>query len=161
MALVTPVEVLGVCRVSVTPETEGPPAAAGSLAYDFNNGFVSVAPKGAVDGSAGVYYVGPGDYLLFLNDAYDAGSALNQGGVTAEVMSTGVGLTPPATPTVAFGTVEVSPVLSLAAVGTSNYAAVDPERALRVRFYDATGAATDVEKFTVIAHRNPVTIILK
>lgn len=159
MALVTPVEVLGVCRVAVTPAGETTP---GSLAYEFNNGFMSVPPKEAVDGSSGAFYIGTGDYLLFLNDGYDSGSVLGQGGATFEVTSTNVSSAPASTPTVAVATVEVAPVLSLAAIGTSNYANVDPERAIRVRFYaPATGVAINVAKFTVTAHRNPVTIIQK
>jgi hypothetical protein len=146
MALVTPVEILGLARVSVE-------AGVGAT-YDFSNGFDTGTPAGATGGAASIVRNAAGDYTVFLTDAVDAGTALNQGGVTTEATSCGVAGSGADVPTVAFATVEYNPILAGA------YALVDREKALRIRFYGAGGTLVEVKRFTIHVTRNPVTILL-
>lgn len=147
MALVTPVEVAAICRVRVTEPDRGVIVPV----YDFSNGFDTVTPKGAVDGSPAIFNPVVGKYFLFLTDAIDSGSSGKQGGVVVQAVSTSAGNPGPVA---LFLTAQVAPDLS-----ATPYAGVDPERVIGIDTYNDVGVLLDPEAFSVIVYRNPVTII--
>ena len=142
--LTTPVELIAIARVSATNNQV--PAAT----YDFSSGFEAGTPEGATAGAAAILVNAAGDMTLFLESPCDPGSSTKQGGIKAVAHL--VGVTTPAV--VGFCTCTYGQALGGA------YAAVDPEKAVRVRAYDANGDLLGVSyQFDVVVYRNPVTII--
>lgn len=145
MALVTPVEIAALCRVSI------PDLRSAVASYEFANGFDTSTPAGAVNGSPAIYRYNAGRYFLFLHEAVDRGSLTQQGGAVIEAISTRVSNTP---------SILLASTMLAADLSATPYAGVDPERVIGVCFYDTVGAAyTDPSGFTVKVYRNPVTII--
>jgi hypothetical protein len=145
MALDTPVELAGLCRVLTSERGL-------AAAYEFSNGFDTGTPEGATAGAAAILVNGVNDYTLFLTDAVGVGSAVVQAGLTVDVLSVGVAGGSADVPTVTFANVEYNPILAGA------YAAVDRQKAIRIRFYSNPDTPVIVERFTVRAHRNSMTL---
>lgn len=131
MALVTPLELVGIARLRVTNNV---------WAYVYNNGFVSDTPEGAVAGTAAIDDNGAGDLTLYTYDAVEEPYIVTQ--VVAEN----------GTPVVGFCTVETQPAQAGA------YAGCDPMKSFRVRQYLHEATLTDCE-FIIAVYRNPVTTI--
>lgn len=131
MALVTPLELVGIARLRVANNV---------WSYAYNNGFVTDTPEGATAGSAAIDDNGAGDLTLYTYDA--AEEPYCEVTIVAEN----------GTPVIGFGTVETQP----AQAGV--YAGCDPMKSFRVRTYLHDATPTDCE-FIIAVYRNPVTII--
>lgn len=136
-------DIVGMCRVD---------CAGAAATYGFSNGFETGAPEGATAGADPIYRIAAGNYILYLDDQVEYGSATQQGGLVGLAISADTGVV---VPTVVFGTVAHGDTTGSV---DAAYAAVDARKIVHVRFYDAAGALAEPTGFTVIVFRNPVTL---
>lgn len=127
--------------------------AAGVPTYAFANGFETGTPEGATAGAAAIDNIaGDGDFILFLDEPIEYGSATQQGGLVAMVISAESGV---AVPELVYATVGHGDTTNQNAA----YVGVDSMKKIHVRFYTwNAGALTNPTAFTIAVFRNPLTL---
>jgi hypothetical protein len=124
----------------------------GVPSYAFANGFETGTPEGATAGAAAIDNVaGDGNFILFLDEPVEYGSATQQGGLVALVISAESGV---AVPEILFGTVGHGDTTGQDAA----YTGVDDMKKIHVRFYLEDGTITNPTAFTILVFRNPLTL---
>ncbi len=124
----------------------------GAPTYEFSNGFETGTPEGATAGAGPIDNVaGDGDFILFLDEPVEYGSATQQGGLVAMVISAESGV---AVPALVYATVGHGDTTGQNAA----YVGVDNMKKLHVRFYLHTGVITNPASFTILVFRNPLTL---
>ena len=136
-------DIVAMCRVDV---------AAGAASYGFANGFETGVPEGATAGAAPIDRLAAGNYILYLDDQVEYGSATQQGGLVAMVISAESGV---AVPERVYATVGHGDTTGQ----NGAYVGVDDMKKLHVRFYSwNAGTITNPTAFTIAVFRNPVTL---
>lgn len=123
----------------------------GAPSYEFSNGFETGTPTGATAGAAAIDNVaGNGNFILFLDEPVEYGSATQQGGLVAMVISA----ESQAVPSILFATVSHGDTTGQ----NADYTNVDSMKKIHVRFYLQDGTITDPTAFTIAVFRNPLTL---
>jgi hypothetical protein len=135
-------DIVGMARVDV---------ANNAATYGYANGFETGTPEGATAGSPAIERVGTGDFILYLDDQVEYGSATQQGGLVAMAISADTGVV---VPSIRFCTVAHGDTTGEDAA----YVGVDNRKKIHVYCYTHAGALSDPTGFTVIVFRNPVTL---